>query len=238
MSSDTSNSKNPPIEELLEKFSSGSARQQRSLIVSIEDRAKEFAALGKACLSPFDPDGDDWPAGWILQVIQRHEPDAIKSFISPDSGGWFNTPSLMDIDYESLQNDLLAERFDAADKKTSSILRKLAGPGAESRGYVYFSEVESMSAIDLTTLDRLWIAFSQGRFGFTIQARLLTALGGRYDKLWPRIGWKKEGVWTRYPTAFTWSMTAPEGHMPLVNQLRGVRLMDAILNHPALLARR
>jgi hypothetical protein len=29
-------------------------------------------------------------------------------------------------------------------------------------------------------------------------------------------------------------MDAPEGHMPLVNQLRGVRLMDALLNHPAL----
>jgi len=27
---------------------------------------------------------------------------------------------------------------------------------------------------------------------------------------------------------------APEGHLPLVNQLRGVRLMDALLQHPAL----
>jgi hypothetical protein len=26
--------------------------------------------------------------------------------------------------------------------------------------------------------------------------------------------------------------------MPLINQLRGVRLMDAVLNHPALIARR
>ena len=26
-------------------------------------------------------------------------------------------------------------------------------------------------------------------------------------------------------------MEAPEGHMPLVNQLRGVRLMDALLQH-------
>ena len=35
-----------------------------------------------------------------------------------------------------------------------------------------------------------------------------------------------------------WSLEAPEGHMPLVNQLRGVRLMDALLNHPALQQRR
>ena len=95
-----------------------------------------------------------------------------------------------------------------------------------------------MPGLDLCTLDRLWIAYSQGRFGFSVQARLLKALGGRYDKLWPRIGWKKEGVWTRYPSAFSWSIDAPEGHMPLVNQLRGVRLMDAYLGHISLHTRR
>ena len=77
----------------------------------------------------------------------------------------------------------------------------------------------------------MWIAYSQGRFGFTVQSRLLNALDGRYDRLWPRIGWKIDGNWTRYPGAFQWSMEAPEGHMPLVNQLRGVRLMDALLQH-------
>ena len=63
-------------------------------------------------------------------------------------------------------------------------------------------------------------------------------MSGRFDQLWPRIGWKREGVWTRYPGSFTWSLEAPEGHMPLINQLRGVRLMDAVLKHPALMARR
>ena len=67
---------------------------------------------------------------------------------------------------------------------------------------------------------------------------LLDSLGGSYEKLWPRIGWKTDGVWTRYPKAFTWSLDAPEGHMPLVNQLRGVRLMDAYLNHPFLISLR
>ena len=49
--------------------------------------------------------------------------------------------------------------------------------------------------------------------------------------------WKTNGTWTRYPSAFTWSLAAPEGHLPLVNQLRGVRLMDALLQHPALARR-
>ena len=138
---------------------------------------------------------------------------------------------------DETRNQLLEERFEDADRLTSVFLRKLAGEQAERRGYVYFSEVMPMSGLDLVTMDRLWIAYSQGRFGFTVQARLLATLNGRYDKLWPRIGWKQEGVWTRYPGAFDWSLKAPEGHMPLINQLRGVRLIDALLNHPSLVAR-
>ncbi|MFM7652688.1 MAG: GUN4 domain-containing protein, partial [Vulcanococcus sp.] len=66
---------------------------------------------------------------------------------------------------------------------------------------------------------------------------LLAACGNDWTRLWPRLGWKREGTWTRYPGGFTWSLQAPEGHLPLVNQLRGVRLMDSLLRHPALAAR-
>ena len=229
---------NLSVDQLLERFSSGSTRQRLSLIKPVEERAEELAALGSAALASFDPEGDNWAAGWILQVFQRHQPQALTSLLSSDSSGWFATPSAVGIDYGALQRDLLEERLEEADRFTSATLRKLAGPGAEQRGYVYFSEVAAIDGLDLVTLDRLWTAYSQGRFGFTAQARLLNALDGRYHSLWPRIGWKQEANWTRYPGSFTWSLLAPEGHMPLINQLRGVRLMDAVLNHPSLVARR
>jgi hypothetical protein len=192
--------------------------------------------MGAAALAPFDREGDEWAAGWILQTLHRHQPLDVSSLLG-SSGGWFTTGSESDLDYTPLQQALLEERFEDADRFTSAFLRKLAGEQAERRGYVYFSEVLPMRGLDLVTIDRLWIAYSQGRFGFTVQARLLATLSGRYDKLWPRIGWKQEGVWTRYPNAFDWSLKAPEGHMPLINQLRGVRLIDALLTHPSLVAR-
>jgi len=236
MLSGLSSTPNQTADQLLEKFSTGSARQRRTLIPTIEKRAEELAALGPAALAGFDPEGDDWAAGWLLQVFQRHQPQVLPSLLG-SSSGWFTAPSAVGIDYTPLQRDLLAEQFEDADRFTSRVLRELAGPEAERRGYVYFSEVAPMQGLDLITLDRLWTAYSQGRFGFTSQARLLSALDGRYERLWPRIGWKEDGVWTRYPSAFTWSLKAPEGHMPLINQLRGVRLMDALLNHPALVSR-
>jgi hypothetical protein len=236
MLSGLSSSSDLSVDQLLEKFSSGSSRQKRSLIPAVEKAADQLAAMGAAALASFDHEGDEWAAGWILQTLHRHQPSALSPLFGA-SGGWFATGSESDLDYSPLQQALLEERFEEADRLTSVFLRKLAGEQAERRGYVYFSEVLTMRGLDLVTMDRLWIAYSQGRFGFTVQARLLATLDGRYDKLWPRIGWKKEGVWTRYPKAFDWSLKAPEGHMPLVNQLRGVRLIDALLNHPSLVAR-
>ena len=34
-----------------------------------------------------------------------------------------------------------------------------------------------MSGVDLATVDRLWIVYSQGRFGFSVQWRLLQSAG-------------------------------------------------------------
>ncbi|WP_038557189.1 GUN4 domain-containing protein [Synechococcus sp. KORDI-52] len=226
------------IDQLLDRFAKGTPRQRRPLIKQIESRAQELARVGPDLLSGFDPAGDDWAAGWILQVIQRHQPAAISGLGKSTAQGWLTAESVVGLDYGPLQQKLLNQQFEEADRITSQCLRELAGDAAVKRGYVYFTEVPSMSGIDLVSLDRLWTVYSQGRFGFTAQARLLSALDGRYERLWPRIGWKCDGVWTRYPAAFTWSIEAPEGHMPLINQLRGVRLMDSVLNHPALVERR
>ena len=221
------------LDQLLERLATGSARQKRSTAAALEKAADELSAKASEALQGYSRDGDDWGAGWILQILQRHHPETLAA-IPEARSGWYNTPSACGIDFGALQLALLQEDFEEADRLTSCVLRELAGDQAVQRGYVYFSEVPRMQALDLTTLDRLWIAYSQGRFGFTVQSRLLNALDGRYDRLWPRIGWKIDGNWTRYPGAFQWSMEAPEGHMPLVNQLRGVRLMDALLQHPGL----
>lgn len=225
-------------DQLLERFATGTGRQRRTLVKTIETRLDDLIDLGPDLLKPFDPTGDDWAAGWILQLVQLHHPALLDRLMTDRDHGWLITESDRGVDYAVLQQALLSQQFEKADRLTSSLLRELAGEAAVQRGYVYFSEVPPMPGIDLLSIDRLWTVYSQGRFGFTAQARLLSALNGRYEKLWPRIGWKIDGVWTRYPGSFTWSLEAPDGHMPLVNQLRGVRLMDALLNHPALISRR
>ncbi len=220
--------------DLVKKFVASNQRKRINLLSEIESDAIGIFNIGYVVFDEFDKEGDDWAVGWILQVLKKHKPEFFEQVLF---NNWFNTYSDVNINYKELQLMLLEQKFEDADRLTSSYLRKLAGKLAEKRGYVFYSEVNNMSGTDLKSIDRLWNIYSNGRFGFSNQAKILKSVGIRYESLWPKIGWKKDGMWTRYPNSFCWSLKAPDGHMPLINQLRGVRLMDSILRHPAIAER-
>ena len=222
---------NDELINLVNKFIEASPRKRKNLIKDIESSANQLCDIAEKLFNQFDKDSDDWAYGWILQVLKRYKPEFFKN---DKYNKLFATPSAQGINYDEMQLKLLEQDFEEADRLTSAFLRKLAGKVAEKRGYVFYSEVKAMPGEDLVTIDRLWNIYSQGKFGFSNQAKLLKSVGKRYDLLWPKIGWKKDGIWTRYPSSFCWSLKAPEGHMPQVNQLRGVRLMDSILRHPSI----
>lgn len=223
--------------DLLARFQAGAERQRRRLLPQLEQWAEAIRPLIPDHIAGLDPTGDDWAAGFLIQLLAAGDAAERDSFFSRYPGGWLATTSARGIDYGTLQRLLVLQDFEEADRLTSTQLRELAGPGAVQRGYVYYSEVPAIPAADLESLDRLWFCYSRGRFGFSVQARLLEAADGRWERLWPRLGWKEGSQWTRYPGGFQWTIEAPEGHMPLINQLRGVRLMDALLRHPALAQR-
>ncbi|MEP0870361.1 GUN4 domain-containing protein [Trichocoleus desertorum AS-A10] len=140
------------------------------------------------------------------------------------------------IDYSELQKLLAQQELEAADRLTLEKLCELAGSAAAQRKWVYFTEVGSLPITDLQTINSLWLVHSEGKFGFSVQREIWLSVGKDWDKLWPKIGWKAANNWTRYPRGFTWNLSAPRGHLPLSNQLRGVRVMAALLAHPAWLS--
>ena len=137
------------------------------------------------------------------------------------------------IDYTPLETLLKAQDFQAADKLTLEKLCELAGVEPTQRKWLYFTEVENFPVTDLQTIDKLWLNYSEGKFGFSVQREIWLSLGKNWEKLWPKIGWKSGNNWTRYPNEFIWDLSAPKGHLPLSNQLRGVRVMASLLSHPA-----
>ncbi len=137
------------------------------------------------------------------------------------------------IDYSQLRQHLATGDFQTADRLTRELLCQLAGAGAIDRKWVYFTEVDGLPIADLQTIDRLWSSYSDGKFGFAVQRELWLGVGKNWDKLWVKLGWKNGNSWTRYPQEFIWDLSAPRGHLPLSNQLRGVRVLASLLAHPA-----
>jgi hypothetical protein len=172
--------------------------------------------------------------GKIVQVLYATEQEHLRQFLIQHwPQGRMATPSALEVDYEPLQDLLVQQDFEAADRLTLAKLCELAGPTAVKRKWVYFTEVDQFPVVDLHTLDRLWLIYSEGKFGFSVQRRLWLSLGQNWDKLWPRLAWKDDNIWTRYPGGFIWDLSAPDGHLPLSNQLRGVRMMASLMTHPA-----
>ena len=166
-------------------------------------------------------------------LLSRQDPN-IQSFLTTNfPSGVVTLESGRSIDYQPVQQLLAKQDFQGADVLTLQKLCELAGDAAVERKWIYFTEVESFPVADLRTLDRLWTMYSEGKFGFSVQRKIWLSVGKDFSQLWTKIDWKSGNTWTRYPKEFTWDLTAPMGHLPLSNQLRGVRTIDAIFAHPA-----
>jgi hypothetical protein len=139
------------------------------------------------------------------------------------------------MDYSALRDHLAEGDFRKADDETRALLIKLAGEGAVKRNWVYFTEVKSIDTADLQTLDALWSAASNGKFGYQVQKELWVGKSKRWGEFFKQIDWTQgeNNVYRKWPMEFVYSMDAPRGHLPLTNALRGTQLFQAILEHPA-----
>ncbi|MEO1636308.1 MAG: GUN4 N-terminal ARM-like repeat domain-containing protein [Cyanobacteria bacterium J06631_9] len=203
---------------------------------------RELSAMGEAgeqALVDFVREGlrSDVTAahGSAYQYLCGAAGEAARNFVDSEAAaGLIRPESEQEIDYGDLQQLLIRRDYEAADKLTMEKLCELAGERAIARKWVYFTEVAQFPAADLQTIDRLWRLYSEDKFGWSKQRELWVRLGKDWDRLWIQLMWKSgEGKWTRYPNEFVWDVSAPVGHLPLSNQLRGVRMMDSLLSHPA-----
>jgi hypothetical protein len=157
-----------------------------------------------------------------IEIAQTHYPNGVVTLKSEKA-----------IDYQPIQVLLAKQDFEEADRVTSKKLCEAAGAAALARGWLYFTDAKSIPISDLQTINQLWLVYSEGKFGFSVQRKIWLSLGKGWEKFWLKIGWKKDGSFTRYPNEFIWSLDAPRGHLPLSNQLRGNKTMQAIFSHPA-----
>ncbi|MEC4989878.1 MAG: GUN4 domain-containing protein [Oscillatoria sp. PMC 1068.18] len=115
-------------------------------------------------------------------------------------------------DYSRLCDLLIAKKYQQADEETKRIMLWVAQ--ASVRGYILDSDIQAFPCTDLRTIDELWLKYSGGRFGLSVQKRIYDRVGGNYQKLGDLVGWRSRKKWLKH-SDLSFSIRTPMGHLPL-----------------------
>ena len=120
--------------------------------------------------------------------------------------------------YEKLANYLAAGEWRKADEETTRAMLQVAQ--REEEGWLRAEDIDRFPCTDLRTIDRLWVHYSQGRFGFRVQKEIYQSLGGTREynrEIWEafgeRVGWRVVGKWLYY-SDLSFEGDAHVGHLP------------------------
>ncbi|MBE9233913.1 GUN4 domain-containing protein [Cuspidothrix issatschenkoi LEGE 03284] len=123
--------------------------------------------------------------------------------------------------FQNLETLLKAGQWQGADLETWNLMKKLTK--REQEGWLRLEDVKNFPRQELRKMDQLWVKYSNGKFGFSVQKQIWLDLGGKLDgepdwntftKLGDRVGWRKNGEWLS-DSYYTFSTNALSGHLPV-----------------------
>ena len=115
------------------------------------------------------------------------------------------------IDYSRLRDLLAAGCWQDADQETTQLMLKAAD--REQHRWLRATDIINFPNTDLCTIDHLWVKYSNGRFGFTVQKRIWWEVGQDKKKFGNRVGWYIGSNWKSY-SDISFTLNAPMGHLP------------------------
>ncbi len=103
-----------------------------------------------------------------------------------------NLSSDAGVDYTRLRDLLATGNWQDADNETRLVIFKVVGR-YKGEGDVIREELLSFPCTDLRTIDSLWVKYSSGRFGFSVQKKIYLEVGGILDGKYHEETWNKFG---------------------------------------------
>lgn len=129
-----------------------------------------------------------------------------------------NLSSAVGIDYSQLRYLLTHGEWREADMETMTIMLKLSN--RQKEGWLRIEDIDRFFCEDLSTIDQLWLKFSYGRFGFTVQKEIYESLGGNtnynpniWDCFGDRVGWRLNHKWLYY-NQLSFTLHSRPGNLP------------------------
>lgn len=125
-------------------------------------------------------------------------------------------------EYQKLQQLLKEGDWREADWETIRVIQSIAGQS--SLEDITPEDMRKFPCSKLQALDRLWNSYSNGRFGFSVQAQIYQSVGGTLETaiaqdsqkivaFGERVGWRKDDTWLKCDD-LDYSLSAPVGCHP------------------------
>lgn len=134
--------------------------------------------------------------------------------------------SVVGIDYSNLRDLLASQNWQEADRETARVM--LRGAKREEKGWLHRESIEGFPYEDLHTIDQLWVKYSNGQFGFSVQQRIYEYVRENSEnesEVWETfrymVGWLKKDEKFQY-SHLDFSEKAPEAHLPVVALFVGI----------------
>lgn len=128
--------------------------------------------------------------------------------------------------YQKLEQFLAQKEWQKADQKTRQLISKIMG--REKVSWLHYKIYRDFPPEKLRKIDQLWLEYSQGKFGFSVQKQIWLKHGGKLDGSYQwdiflnfaeEVGWTEEKKWLKY-SDLTFNTKALPGHLPLVSRVR------------------
>ncbi|MGC1245215.1 MAG: GUN4 domain-containing protein [Spirulinaceae cyanobacterium] len=115
-------------------------------------------------------------------------------------------------EYARLENLLASGRWREANEATRTIILKVAK--REEEGYLTDKQIQNFPCQVLQVIDRLWIDYSHGHFGFSVQKRIFDECKKEPQVFGDRVGWYTQNGWISASQVSYTPANTQEGHLP------------------------
>lgn len=138
--------------------------------------------------------------------------------------------------YNFLENLLKKEKWIEADRQTTDLIDLiLKAESGKSKNLFTDESLEQFSCDDFKNIDNLWIDYSGGIFGISVQKTIYLETGNTperdfdwstYNKFADRIGWREKEKWLKYNDLKV-DANPKKGYLPTIT--KGQELKTSII---------
>jgi predicted NACHT family NTPase len=128
--------------------------------------------------------------------------------------------------YQQLETFLKNGQWKEADQETDRLMLQIVGKEADQ--YFSVEDIENFPCEDLRAIDKLWVDYSQGKFGFSVQKKVWMDCGGVpgeydywgvYKKFAEQVGWQTNGEWLNYESITFLYWRSKNAHLPVGDKM-------------------